>query len=125
VISGEAWIGLTDTDDIEVVRRRGVEIDEGFLAGDGVILLPNVIALVEGSPHPVEAEQLASWLLRSEVEEWLAASPSRQIALSHDAVVPEGGLGIAQLDPIEIDWVEAASQLRDAVSEAERILLNP
>jgi iron(III) transport system substrate-binding protein len=125
VISGEAWIGLTDTDDIEVVRRRGVEIDEGFLTGDGVILLPNVIALVNGSPHPVEAEQLASWLLRSEVEEWLAASPSRQIALSHDAVVPEGGLGIAQLDPIEIDWVEAASQLRDAVSEAERILLNP
>jgi iron(III) transport system substrate-binding protein len=125
VISGEAWIGLTDTDDIEVVRRRGVDIDEGFLAGDGVILLPNVVALVKGSPHPVEAEQLASWLLRSEVEEWLAASSSRQISLSQGAVVPEGGLGIAQLDPIEIDWVEAAGQLRDAVFEAERILLNP
>ncbi len=125
VISGEAWIGLTDTDDIEVVRRRGVDIGEGFLIGDGVILLPNVVALVEGSPHPAEAEKLASWLLRSEVEEWLAASSSRQIALGHDAVVPEGGLGISQLDPIEIDWIDAASQLRDAVSEAERILLNP
>mgnify|MGYP001237962396 CR=1 FL=1 len=63
VITGEVWIGLTDTDDIEVVRRRGIDLVEGFTEEDGVILLPNVVGLIEGSPHPDEAEALARWLL--------------------------------------------------------------
>ncbi|MGE4620204.1 MAG: extracellular solute-binding protein, partial [Planctomycetota bacterium] len=88
VLSGEVWIGLTDTDDIEVVRRRGATLGEGFLAQDGVILLPNVIAIVKGGPNPEQAEQLAIWLLRKEVEEILAASSSRQVPLSQDAQVP-------------------------------------
>ncbi len=125
VLSGEVWIGLTDTDDIEVVRRRGAILGEGFLDQDGVILLPNVIAIVKGGPNPEQAEQLAIWLLRKEVEEILAASSSRQVPLSQDAQVPANGLNIALLDPLVIDWNEAALQLPDAIREAERILLDP
>ncbi|MEE2889034.1 MAG: extracellular solute-binding protein [Planctomycetota bacterium] len=124
VLSGEAWIGLTDTDDIEVVRRRGSSLGEDFLRGDGVLLLPNVIAIIKGSPHPEEARELARWLLRKEVEETLAASPSRQVPLREEARVPPTGLGVLELDPMEIDWFQAAAQLPDAIREAERILLN-
>lgn len=125
VLSGEAWVGLTDTDDVEVVRRRGASIGEGFLAEDGVILLPNVVAVVKGCPHPEEADELARWLLREEVEEWLANSPSRQIPLRTEVPVIASGLSLSRFEPLEIDWSEAAGQLHEAIREAERILLNP
>lgn len=125
VLSGEAWIGLTDTDDIEVVRRRGATLGEGFLRGDGVLLLPNVIAIVKGGPHPEEARQLALWLLEKSVEEALAASSSRQVPLRREVIVAPGGLDIATLDPVSVDWKDAAQQLPEAIREAERILLDP
>jgi iron(III) transport system substrate-binding protein len=125
VLSGEVWIGLTDTDDIEVVRRRGAVLGESFLEQDGVVLLPNVIAIVKGGPNPQQAEQLAIWLLRKEVEELLAVSSSRQVPLSKDAQVPASGLSISLLDPVIVDWSQAALELPDAIREAERILLDP
>ena len=125
VLSGEAWVGLTDTDDIEVVRRRGASLGEGFLREDGVLLLPNVIAIVKGCPNPQEAQQLAHWLLEKTVEEKLAASSSRQVPLREGVPVVEGGLEISQLDPVFVDWNEAALQLPEAIREAERILLDP
>ncbi len=124
VLSGEAWVGLTDTDDVEAVRRRGSEIGEEFLEDDGVILLPNVVAVVAGSPHPEEAQQLVRWLLRREVEEWLANSASRQIPLRVEVPVPEQGLSLEQFSVQDIDWNLSADQLRIAVEEAERLLLN-
>jgi len=124
VLSGEAWIGLTDTDDIEVVRRRGSSLGEEFLRGDGVLLLPNVIAIIKGAPHPEEARELAQWLLKKEVEESLAASSSRQVPLRREVPVPPTGLAISELDPVEVDWKDAASQLPLAIREAERILLD-
>ena len=115
---------MTDTDDIEVVRRRGASLGEEFLRGDGVLLLPNVIAIIKGAPHPEEARELAQWLLKKEVEELLAASSSRQVPLRREALVPPTGLTIAELDPVEVDWNDAASQLAEAIREAERILLD-
>ena len=62
VITGGSLDRLTDTEDIEVVRRRGIDLGM-FTEDDGVILLPNVVGLIEGSPHPEEAGALARWLL--------------------------------------------------------------
>ena len=124
VLAGEAWIGVTDTDDIEVVRRRGESIGEVFLSTDGDVLLPNVIALVKGSPNPTEGEILARWLLSSRVEELLAASSSRQVPLIPGTSVPVGGLSIEDLDPLVIDWDDAADALPAAIQEAERYLLD-
>ncbi|MEC9477445.1 MAG: extracellular solute-binding protein [Planctomycetota bacterium] len=125
VLSGEAWVGLTDTDDIEVVRRRGASIGEGFLRKDGVLLLPNVIAIVKNCPNPEEAQQLLLWLLDQKVEQALAASSSRQVPLREGVAAVPGGLDLSQLDPVDVDWNEAALQLPDAIREAERILLDP
>ena len=125
VITGEVWIGMTDTDDIEVVRRRGVEIGEGFTAGDGVILLPNVVGLVSGSPQPEHGETLARWLLSPRVEEILAASSSRQVPLNADAKVPAGGLALNDLGPLlPLNWDAAADTLPGAIRDVERVLLD-
>ena len=84
-----------------------------------------MIAIVKGGPHPEEARQLALWLLEKSVEEALAASSSRQVALRREVIVAPGGLDIATLDPVSVDWKDAAQQLPEAILEAERILLDP
>lgn len=125
VITGEVWIGLTDTDDIEVVRRRGIDLVEGFTEEDGVILLPNVVGLIEGSPHPDEAEALARWLLSPRVEEMLAASSSRQVPLGKGTRVGPGGLDLNSLGNVmTIDWSAAAETLPGAIKDVERALLD-
>jgi iron(III) transport system substrate-binding protein len=125
VISGEVWIGLTDTDDIEVVRRRGVDLGEGFTEEDGVILLPNVVGLIEGSPQPQTGETLARWLLSPRVEEMLAASSSRQVPLGSGTRVGEGGLDLPSLGKLlPIDWSAAAQTLPGAIKDVERALLD-
>ena len=125
VISGEVWIGLTDTDDIEVVRRRGVELGEAFTEGDGVIVLPNVVGLVSGSPHPQAGETLARWLLSPRIEEMLAASSSRQVPLGSGITVAKGGLALDSLGSIlSVDWSMAAETLPGAIRDVERALLD-
>ena len=68
---------------------------------------------------------MARWLLSSRVEELLAASSSRQVPLIPGTSVPVGGLSIEDLDPLVIDWDDAADALPAAIQEAERYLLEP
>ena len=78
VITGEVWIGLTDTDDIEVVRRRGIDLGEGFTEDDGVILLPNVVGLIEGSPGIRRKRK--HWLAGCSVPAWKRCWPLLPVA---------------------------------------------
>ena len=66
VAKGEAWIGLTDSDDIAVVQREGAPVVALPLT-DLDLLIPNTIAVVRGAPHPGPAQALFEWLQRPEV----------------------------------------------------------
>ncbi|MEE8141531.1 MAG: extracellular solute-binding protein [Planctomycetota bacterium] len=121
VLSGEARLGLTDTDDIEVVRRRGASIAESLFAKEGTVVLPNSVALVKGAPHPEEARALLDFLLSEEVEAMLAASPSRQIPLRRSVAVPPGGLRLESLRRLPVTLQEAAHQLPIALRAVEEI----
>ena len=55
-----------------------VETDDGL---SSQILIPNTVAIVEGTAQPAEAQQLVDWLLSAETEASLASGPSRQIPL--------------------------------------------
>ena len=78
----------------------------------------------KGSPLDLIPKDYLQWLLKKEVEELLAASSSRQVPLRREVPVPPTGLAISELDPVEVDWNDAASQLAEAIREAERILLD-
>lgn len=121
VVSGDVVLGLTDTDDVEVVRRRGVPIDCSLLPGDGVILIPNTVALLRGAPRPDEGRVFIDFLLSREVEELLAASPSRQIPLRADVPVPETGLRYAGMTLFSTDYRRAAALLPAALQIAREI----
>ena len=63
---GEAWIGLTDSDDIAGGVREGLPLVAMPLSPE-MLLIPNTVAVVRGAPHALEAEQMFQFLLRPEV----------------------------------------------------------
>ncbi len=122
VLSGEALLGLTDTDDIEVVRRGGASVDGSLFEADGVVLIPNTVALVRDAPHPEEARALIDHLLSTEVEALLAASPSRQIPLRAEVAVPEGGISLSGRKLFPVSYERASDLLATAIAAAREIL---
>ncbi|WP_435011667.1 extracellular solute-binding protein [Tundrisphaera lichenicola] len=86
VASGQAAFGLTDTDDAmeEFEGGRPVAIVYPDREPDqlGTLFIPNVLAILEGAPHRLEAEALGNDLLGPEVEAELARGPSAQIPLN-------------------------------------------
>lgn len=73
VARGEAWIGLTDSDDIAAEQRAGAPVAALLLSRE-TLLIPNTIAVIRGAPHPEAAQQLFSYLQRRTVVERLVAA---------------------------------------------------
>jgi iron(III) transport system substrate-binding protein len=61
VARGEAWLGLTDSDDITAAQRELQPIAAAPLTAE-ILLIPNSIALVRGAPRPTEAMELFRFL---------------------------------------------------------------
>ena len=83
VIHKEVDFGLTDSDDVYAAVANGAVLAMIPLrqfpngeSGGGPMLIPNTISLVDGAPHPVEANALMIFLLQPKVTEWLHASRS-------------------------------------------------
>ena len=56
VVRGEVKLGLTDTDDVNVALEDGQPIAMVLPDADGmgVPVMPNMVSLVRGAPHPDE-----------------------------------------------------------------------
>ena len=67
---GEAWIGLTDSDDIAAGQREGLPI-AALPFTDESLLIPNTIAVIRNAPHEANAQKLFEYLQRREVAEKL------------------------------------------------------
>jgi len=63
---GEAWIGLTDSDDIAAGQREGLPVAAAPVGPD-TLFIPNTVAVIRGAPHPDEAERLFQYLQGPEV----------------------------------------------------------
>ncbi len=122
VLSGEVDLGLTDTDDVEVVRRRGESIAESLYSDEGAIVLPNTIALIKDAPHTEAGQTFIDFVLSVEVEAALAASKSRQIPVRDAVPVPEAGLRLRDFRRANVDYESAAKILPQALRIAQEIL---
>lgn len=93
VADGVCRVGYTDTDDVFVALKQGkpVAMQPVRLPSGGTIVIPNSVALIQGCPHPENAQKLIDYLLSEEVELLLANSDSRQIPLGpvDESQVPE------------------------------------
>ncbi len=66
VASGEAVIGMTDSDDIAAAQREGAPVAALPIAEDS-LLIPNAAGLIAGGPNPNPAEVLFEYLQKPEV----------------------------------------------------------
>ena len=124
VARGEVSVGLTDTDDVNVAIEDGQPI--GMVLPDanglGVPVMPNMVSLIAGAPHPDEGRRLIDYLLSPDVEQQLAQSEAVQIPL-HDGVAgPKNIPPISSFKPMTLDFGQAASRVEDVTARLASIL---
>lgn len=61
IARGDAWIGLTDSDDIAAEQREGAPVIALPLTAES-LLIPNTVAVVRGAPHSETAQRLFDYL---------------------------------------------------------------
>jgi iron(III) transport system substrate-binding protein len=109
---GEAWLGLTDSDDIAAGRREGLPVAALSLNPES-LLIPNTVAVIRGAPAPVEAQMLFEFLCGSVTAQRLVAAQ----ALEMSALPPDATL---VLHP---DWTALIRDLDRTTAQLNRIFL--
>jgi iron(III) transport system substrate-binding protein len=112
VAKGEAWVGLTDSDDFAAEQREGASIVALPLTEE-TLLIPNTVAVVRGARHPRAAEKLYAYLQRPDVLEKLVA------AQALEGVSPPNRSN-ATLKP---DWDKLLADLDAGTTELKQIFL--
>jgi iron(III) transport system substrate-binding protein len=127
VASGEADIGLTDTDDVWAAQRNGAKVDLVYpyhgipgKRGDGTLVIPNTVALVKGGSHRADAIRLVDFLLSEEVERLLVESDSHNVPVRESLAAAHPQYAVPH--PLRVDWAQATAEMDGAVDEAMRLL---
>ncbi len=109
VVSGEAAIGLTDTDDAAVAVRSGAPVRVVYPDRDGLgtVLMPTVAVLISGAPNMENAKRLIDYLASPQVERLLAFADCAQMPLRADVPRPPhvGSADAVRAMKINYQWV--------------------
>jgi len=110
---GEAWLGLTDSDDIAAAQREGLPVAGLDLGDVPQMLIPNTVALVIGRRHSAEATSLANFLGE--------AATMRRLIDAHalDSVDPPERVQ----DGLRVNYPELLRDLEPATKKLEEIFL--
>ncbi len=124
VVRGEVKVGLTDTDDVNVALGSGAPI--GMIMPDsegmGVPMMPNLVSMIAGAPHPEQARRMIDYLLSPGVEASLAKSEAVQIPLRPSVSGPANLPRIDAFKPMTLDYGKAASRVEDVTGRLQAIL---
>ena len=105
---GEAFVGLTDFDDIAAGQREGYPIVALDLNSDS-LLIPNSVAVIRDAPHATEAKHLFDHLASGAVAERLIA------ASALEGKTPE------PLPHVRVDWNALLDDLDTATRTMQEI----
>jgi iron(III) transport system substrate-binding protein len=109
---GEAWLGLTDSDDIAAEQSEGAPV-RALPITEETLLIPNTIAVGRGAPHPEEAQRLFEYLQRRKVIERLIAAKALEGFSDSEVKTPT----------LKPDWSALLRDLDGATAELGKILL--
>jgi len=70
---GDAWVGLTDSDDAAAGEREGLPVSL-LPVNEDTLLIPNTVAIIRGAPHLAAARRLLQYLQRPEIAGRLVAA---------------------------------------------------
>lgn len=112
VAKGEAWIGLTDSDDLAAEQHEGSPV-EALPMTDETLLIPNTVAVVRGAPHPAAAQRLVEFLQSPAVVKQL---------VSHQALegADPADVGAKTLRP---DWTRLLADLEPTMAKLKEVFL--
>ncbi len=112
VSQGEAWIGLTDSDDIADGQREGLPVAMAPMTSE-TLLIPNTVGIVRGAPHAQAAELLSEYLQRPAVVERLVKARALE------------GMSIEQLQAstLRVNWMKLLPRLEETTAQLNQIFL--
>src|SRR5918994_6298397 len=124
VARGDAKVGLTDTDDVNVALEDGQSIAMMLPDKDGLgaPVMPNMVSLIANAPYPADARQLIDYLLSPDVERQLAQSEAVQIPLHAGVPGPKNIPAIDTFKPMTLDYAKAATRVEDVTNRLATIL---
>ena len=124
VARGEVKVGLTDTDDANVAIKDKLSLAMVFpdREGIGVPVMPNMVSLIAGAPHPEEAKKLIDFLLSAESERMLAKSDAVQIPLRPGVEAPPSLPALDSIRPMTLDYQRVADRLEEVIQRLQPIL---
>ena len=109
---GEAWVGMTDSDDIAAGQREGLPV-AALNMTEETLLIPNTVAVIKNAPHPREAQQLFEYLQQRDVMEKLVTERALE-------GFSAGEVKSATLKP---DWEALLRDLDSATATLKQIFL--
>ena len=109
---GEAWTGLTDSDDVLAGQADGLPIQSVVLHEDG-LQIRNTIAVIRAAPHPQNAQKLFEFLQSEKVYEQLKAA----------GAVEDKTARVAESEFSEADWNSLLRDLDSATVTLKEIFL--
>ena len=109
---GDAWIGLTDSDDIAAGQREGLPI-ASLPITEETLLIPNTVAVVAGAPHPHAAQVLFEFLQRPDVAQRLVTAHALENPSAPGLAAPA----------LKVDWNGLLRDLEQTTAELNRIFL--
>jgi iron(III) transport system substrate-binding protein len=110
--SGEAWIGLTDSDDIAAGQQDGYPI-VALPMNEETLLIPNTVAVVHGATHAAAAQRLFEYLQRGEILEQLVRDKALEGKSVYEGTVPT----------LKPDWGSLLRDLEATTTKLNKIFL--
>jgi len=112
VAQREAWVGMTDSDDIADGQREGLPV-AALPMNEETLLIPNTVALTQGAPHLGAAQQLFDFLQRPEIVKQLVAAHALE------------GISIGEVkEPtLKVNWGELLKDLETTTAKLNAIFL--
>ncbi len=120
VASGQALVGLTDSDDIRAYQREGHKIMPLSLGAEDGLSIRNSAALVKGGPNPEAARKLLAYLASPENLQRLVRANAIEpfiLAENGEMICGDGG------DMILGDWPEILKIQEKGVEQMKKIFL--
>jgi iron(III) transport system substrate-binding protein len=106
--AGEAWVGLTDSDDVAAGQRAGLPVAQAPLTGE-MLIIPNTICIVRNAQTP-EVQRLVNYLSGPKALERLVAVG----ALEGIEPSPVG---------LRLNWSEAREEYEQVMQLLQQIFL--
>jgi iron(III) transport system substrate-binding protein len=122
--SGQAVVGLTDSDDIAAGQADGLPVGAAASFTE-TLLIPNSAGIVRGAPHPDAAEKLFDYLQQPQtIRKLVAAHALEGVSASGSTGTSAGGANTSEkTTAITVDWPRLLANLNDTTEKLNRIFL--